>query len=452
MTNQQTSSTRTEIVAGITTFFTMAYILFVNPSVLSNTGMDKNAIFLATALGAGLVTIIMGLVVKAPIALAPGMGLNAYFSVVAAAHGGMMNWQTALGAVFISGIIFMILTATGFRQALVDAIPNGIKHGITAGIGLFIAFLGFKLSELIQVQAVPIPPTIGAMQKGAPVDLKFFEWNLHLANFGFIHGNTGLLALIGLLITALLVVLNVRGGILLGIIITTVIGIPMGVTSLAGLHGVSWLPDFSHNNFFKLDLKGVLGIGIFEAIFVFTFVELFDTFGTMVATLDRAGILERPDGRKTLSKAMFVDATGVSIGALLGTSTITTFIESASGIEAGGRRGATAITVGILFLLSLFIAPIAGIVPDAATAPALIIVGVLMMQNLNKINFKDMLEGVPAFLTIVLMPFTGSIANGISAGLLFYTVLATAKGKKVHIIMWILSILVVIRYVFISGQ
>ncbi|HJV45451.1 MAG TPA: NCS2 family permease [Bacillota bacterium] len=447
--NQQTS-TRTEIIAGLTTFVTMAYILFVNPSVLSGTGMDKNAIFLATAIGAGIVCIIMGLFVKAPIALAPGMGLNAYFAVVASSNGGLMNWQTALGAVFISGIIFLILTITGVRQALVDAIPDGLKHGITAGIGLFIAMLGFKLSELIQVQATPIPPTVDALTKG-PVDLKFFEWNLHLANFAHVHGNSGLVALIGLLITGLLVIRNIKGGILIGIILTTIIGIPFGVTSLDALKTASWMPDFSHNNFFALDLKGVLGIGIFEAIFVFTFVELFDTFGTMVSTLDRAGILDQPDGRQKLSKAMLVDATGVSIGALLGTSTITAYIESAAGIEAGGRNGKTAITVGVLFFLSLFIAPIAGIVPDAATAPALIIVGVLMMQNILRINFHDMLEAIPAFLTIVLMPLTGSIANGISAGILFYTILGASVGKKAHWIMWVLAIIVVIRYIFIGA-
>lgn len=451
MVNQQTSA-RTEIVAGVTTFVTMAYILFVNPMILSGTGMDANAVFLATAIGAGVVSILMGLVVNAPIALAPGMGLNAYFAVVAAPNG-LMTWQTALAAVFISGIIFLILTVTGFRQALVDAVPDGLKHGITAGIGLFITLLGFKLSELIKLQAAPIPPTVEALQKGAPVDLLSFEWNLHLAGFSHIQGNAGLLGLIGLLLTSILVVRKVTGAILIGIILTTIIGIPMGVTNLAGLQDASWFPDFSTNNFFALDLKGILGIGILEAIFVFTFVELFDTFGTMVGTMDRAGILNQPDGRKKLSKAMIVDASGVSIGALLGTSTITAFIESAAGIGAGGRRGLTAITVGVLFLLSLFIAPVAGIVPSAATAPALIIVGVLMMQNITKIDFSDMLQAIPAFLTIVLMPLTQSIANGISAGILFYVILATVRGgQKVHPIMWVLSVLVVVRYIFIGGE
>lgn len=450
MLNEQTS-TRTEIVAGITTFVTMAYILFVNPSILSSTGMDPNAVFLATCIGAGIVSILMGVIVKAPVALAPGMGLNAYFAVVAAPNG-LMTWQTALAAVFISGIIFLILTVTGFRQALVDAVPDSIKHAITAGIGLFITLLGFKLSELIQLQAAPIPPTIDSLSTGAPVDLLSFEWNLHLANFSFLQGNSGLLAFIGLLITSILMVRRVTGSILLGIIITTLIGIPMGVTDLSGLQGGSWLPDFSNNNFFALDLKSVLGIGILEVIFVFTFVELFDTFGTMVATMDRAGILKQPDGRKRLSKAMMVDASGVSIGALLGTSTITAYVESASGVEAGGRRGLTAITVGVLFFLALFIAPVAGIVPSAATAPALIIVGVLMMQNVLKVNFTEMEEAIPAFLTIILMPLSQSIANGISAGILFYVILAPLRGKKVHPIMWILAVLVIVRYIFIGGE
>jgi len=450
MLNQQTS-TRTEIVAGFTTFVTMAYILFVNPSILSSTGMDSNAVFLATCIGAGIASILMGLIVKAPVALAPGMGLNAYFAVVAAPNG-LMTWQTALAAVFISGIIFLILTMTGFRQALVDAVPDSIKHAITAGIGLFITLLGFKLSELIQLQAAPIPPTVEALGKGAPVDLLSFEWNLHLANFNYLQGNAGLLAFIGLLITSILMVRKVTGSILIGIFITTLIGIPMGVTDLSGLQGSSWFPDFSNNNFFALDFKSVIGIGILEVVFVFTFVELFDTFGTMVATMDRAGILKQPDGRKRLSKAMMVDASGVSIGALLGTSTITAYVESASGVEAGGRRGLTAITVGVLFFLALFIAPIAGIVPSAATAPALIIVGVLMMQNVLKVNFSDMEEAIPAFLTIILMPLSQSIANGISAGILFYVILAPLRGKKVHPIMWVLAVLVIVRYIFIGGE
>lgn len=450
MVNQQTSA-RTEIIAGITTFVTMAYILFVNPSILSSTGMDHNAIFIATALGAGIVSILMGLVVKAPIALAPGMGLNAYFAVVAAPNG-MMTWQTALAAVFISGIIFLILTLTGFRQALVDAVPDSIKHAITAGIGLFITLLGLKLSELIKLQAIPIPPTLEALNKGIPVDLLSFEWNLHLADFSFIQGNSGLLALIGLLITGILMVRKITGSILIGIMITTIIGIPMGVTNIAGLQGASWFPDLSTNNFFAMDFKGLLGFGIIEVIFVFTFVELFDTFGTLMATMDRAGILKQPDGRKRLSKAMMVDASGVSIGAMLGTSTITAYIESASGVEAGGRRGLTAITVGVLFILALFIAPLAGIVPSAATAPALIMVGVLMMQNVLRVNFSDMEEAIPAFLTIVLMPLTQSIANGISAGILFYVILAPLRGKKVHPIMWVLAVLVVVRYIFVGGE
>jgi len=450
MVNQQTSA-RTEIFAGITTFVTMAYILFVNPMILSGTGMDANAVFLATCLGAGIVSILMGLIVKAPIALAPGMGLNAYFAVVASSTGGIMPWQTALAAVFISGIIFLILTLTGFRQALVDAVPDGLKHGITVGIGLFIALLGFKLSELIKIQAIPIPPTMESLAKG-PTDLMSFEWNLHLADFSHFTGNSGMLAFIGLVITSLMVVRGIKGGILIGILITTIIGIPMGVTDISSLQGAKWFPDFSTNNFFALDLKGILGIGILEAIFVFTFVELFDTFGTMVGTMDRAGILNKPDGRKKLSKAMMVDASGVSIGALLGTSTITAFVESASGIEAGGRRGLTAITVGVLFFLALFIAPIAGIVPSAATAPALIIVGVLMVQNILKIDFHNMLEAIPAFLTIILMPLTQSIANGISAGILFFTLLSVSLGKKVHPIMWVLTILVIVRYIFIGGE
>ncbi|QOS76836.1 NCS2 family permease [Paenibacillus sp. JNUCC31] len=447
------TNVRTEIVAGLTTFMTMAYILFVNTLFLGSNGagMSDNAVFFATAVGAGLMTIIMGLFVNIPIALAPGMGLNAYFMTVVLSSNGAISWQAALGAVFLSGIVFIILTVTKIRQMLLVAVPDSLKMAITVGIGLFITIVGFKLANLVAV-TVNVAPDADLSQ---PIPGSSF--NLSLGNFVTHHD--ALLALIGLLIIAVLMVMRVKGALLIGIIATTLIGIPMGVTNLSGLSGASWLPNFSDLAVGQLDLKGAISLGLFEIIFIFTFVELFDTFGTMVGTATRMGIMkDKKKGEKTIGKAMLVDAVGVSAGAALGTSTITAFVESASGVEAGGRTGLTSVTTGILFILALFIAPLALVVPSAATAPALIIVGVLMMSQVRSIEWDDFLQAFPAFLTIVLMPFTGGIANGISAGIISYVILAvfsnlvTERKVKIHWLMWILAIIVVCRYVFIGGE
>ncbi|KGP82133.1 MULTISPECIES: NCS2 family permease [Paenibacillus] len=447
------TNVRTEIVAGLTTFMTMAYILFVNTLFLGSAGagMSDNAVFFATAVGAGLMTIIMGLFVNIPIALAPGMGLNAYFMTVVLSSNGAISWQAALGAVFISGIVFIILTVTKIRQMLLVAVPDSLKMAITVGIGLFITIVGFKLANLVAV-TVNVAPDADLSQ---PIPGSSF--NLSLGNF--ITHHDALLALIGLLIIAVLMVMRVKGALLIGIIATTLIGIPMGVTNLSGLSGASWLPNFSDLAVGQLDLKGAISLGLFEIIFIFTFVELFDTFGTMVGTATRMGIMkDKKKGEKTIGKAMLVDAVGVSAGAALGTSTITAFVESASGVEAGGRTGLTSVTTGILFILALFIAPLALVVPSAATAPALIIVGVLMMSQVRSIEWDDFLQAFPAFLTIVLMPFTGGIANGISAGIVSYVILAvfsnlvTERKVKIHWLMWILAIIVICRYVFIGGE
>jgi len=456
------TTVRTELIAGFTTYVTMAYILFLNPAILSATGMDKNAVFFATAVGAALVTIAMGLFVNFPVALAPGMGLNAYFAVVAAQHTGMMSWQVALGAVFLSGIIFIILTVTRVRQILVEAVPDSLKHAITVGIGLFITIIGLKLSGLMSIQFVanagPSTAAIDQAAGGAPtaVTLQVSEWNITLANL--VHDKSALLALIGLVLTAILVVMRVQGALLLGILATTLIGIPLGVTNIQAFFDTPFLPDFSKLHVGDLDIVGALRMGLLEVIMVFTFVELFDTFGTLVGTADRAGLLQRPDGQKRLGRAMLVDAGGVSLGALLGTSTITAYIESASGIAAGGRTGLTAATTGLLFLASLFLlAPFVAIIPNAATACALIIVGVLMMSAVKKIAFDKMVYAIPSFLTIVLMPFTYSIANGISAGIVFYVLLAAAHNRvsrekvRIHWMMWILAALILARYVFLGS-
>ena len=446
---ENNTNVRTEIIAGITTFVTMAYILFLNPNILSVTGMDKNAVFFATAISAGFVTIAMGLVANFPIALAPGMGLNALFATVALAGVGM-PWQTALGAVFISGLIFILLTVTKVRQILVIAVPQSLKLSITVGIGLFITIIGLKLSEIMVVTTTIIPPTMDTLsQTNGMTTLKFFEWNIGMGSFS---NPSMTLCLIGLLLIAVMMARKIKGALLIGILITTIIGIPMGVTVIPENFNPFSLPDFSKLAVGALDIKGAFEMGIWTVIFTFTFVELFDTFGTLVGTANKAGLIDKDGTSPKIGKAMLVDAIGVSFGALMGTSTVTSYVESAAGIGAGGRTGLTAITTGVLFLLALIIAPLAGIIPSAATAPALIIVGVLMASSIVDIDFNDFTEAFPAFLTFVMMPFTYSIANGIAAGIASYTILkvATGKWKQVHWMMYILFALVVIRYVFLS--
>jgi adenine/guanine/hypoxanthine permease len=443
------TTVRTEIVAGITTFMTMAYILFLNPNVLSATGMDKNAIFFATAIAAGFVTIAMGLVANFPIALAPGMGLNALFATVALAGVGM-PWRVALGAVFISGLIFVLLTVTKVRQILVVAVPQSLKVAITVGIGLFITIIGLKLSEVMAVSTSLGPSTLESLNKtGGQGGLLYFEWNIGL---GSLKNPAMLLCLIGLAITSALMAMRVKGSLLIGIIATTIIGIPMGVTKIAEGFSPFALPDFSNLAVFELDIRGALSMGIWTMVFTFTFVELFDTFGTLVGTANKAGLIDKDGNSPKIGKAMLVDAFGVSFGALMGTSTVTAYVESAAGIGEGGRTGLTAVTTGLLFLLALVLSPLATLIPNSATAPALIIVGLLMVSAIKEINFDDFTEGLPAFMCIIMMPFTYSIANGVAAGIIFYTILKVITGKyqKVHWMMYLLFFLVVVRYVFLT--
>jgi len=406
-------------------------------------------VFFATAISAGFVTIAMGLVANFPIALAPGMGLNALFATVALAGVGM-PWRVALGAVFISGLIFIVLTVTKIRQILVVAVPNSLKRAITVGIGLFITIIGLKLSEIMVVGTSLIPPTLEAAAKsGGMATLKFFEWNIFMGSF---HNPSMTLCLIGLAITALMMARKIKGSLLIGIVLTTLIGIPMGVTIIPANFAFISLPDFSNLAVGELDIRGAFNMGIWTVVFTFTFVELFDTFGTLVGTASKAGLIDKDGNSPKIGKAMLVDAFGVSFGALMGTSTITAYVESAAGIGEGGRTGLTAVTTGILFLLALLIAPLATMIPNAATAPALIIVGVLMASSVLDIDFNDFTEGFPAFITFVLMPFTYSIANGIAGGIVFYTILkvGTGKAKQVHWMMYILFALVVTRYIFLS--
>ncbi len=443
------TNVNTEVMAGITTFMTMAYILFVNPSVLGAAGMDKNAVLLATAIGAGVVTMAMGLFVNYPIALAPGMGLNAFYAFTVVIGMGV-PWPTALGAVFISGLVFILLTVTQIRQLLVEGMPMGLKQAITVGIGLFITIIGLKISGLMSIRLSLIPETLGKIVAGHGNGTPhYFETIIEM---GKLTNPEVLLAIFGLIFIAVLMAKRVNGAMLLGIIVTTLLGIPMGVVKVpAGFTPVA-IPNFSQNAFLALDIPGAIHMGLLTIIFTFTFVELFDTMGTLVGTATRAGLTDAKGKFPGIGRAMMVDAAGVSFGALLGTSTITAYVESAAGIGAGGKTGLTAIVCGGLFLLALFFTPLVGLIPDAATAPALIIVGALMMEAIKNIDFSDFTESLPAFLTIVLMPFTYSIANGISAGLVMYPLLKliTGRGREVHWIVYVLAGLVICRFVFLA--
>lgn len=421
---------KTEVIAGVTTFITMAYILFVNPDMLAVAGMDFNSVFMATCISAAVGTLIIGLYAKLPFAQAPGMGLNAFFTFGVVLHLGY-TWEQALAIVFLSGLLFIFLTATGFRSAIIDAIPNSLKNAIGGGIGLFIALIGFKNAGLV----VADEATLVAM--------------------GNLQQPEVLLAVIGLVITGFLMIKQVKGSILLGIIATMLIGIPMGVTN------TSLAMDFSFDitpTLFKMDLAGLFNsadVGIIGAItsvvtvvISFALVDMFDTIGTLIGTATKAGMLDEEGKLPNMDKALMADAIATVAGALLGTSTVTTFVESASGVAEGGKTGLTAVTTGILFILSIFLAPFALMVPAQATAPALIIVGVLMMGAVTKIDFDDFSVAMPAFFTIALMPFTYSIANGIAVGLIFYVIakLATGKSKEVHPMTYLLVLLFILKF------
>ncbi len=457
---QNGTTVRTEIMAGLTTFMAMAYILSINPNTLTAFGqidMGWYSVFLATALAAGIFTIAMGLFINFPVALAPGMGLNAYFASVvlsSATTDHPFTWQMGLTAVFISGLIFILLTITHIRQMLLDAIPDSLKHAITVGIGLFITILGLKNSGLMAI----------GVEAGADIpahtytDVLSFETVIHL---GSLLDTNVQLALVGIILIAILMVLNVKGAILFGILGTTVVAMLMGVVDFNTLSSPDnhWVPDFTQLNFMTFDWEGIMHTGLVSAIVTFTFVELFDTFGTLVGTATRAGIMKDPvEGKKRVGKAMFVDAVAVTGGAMLGTSTTTAFVESSAGVAEGGRTGLTAVTTGVCFLLALFLAPVVALIPGSATAAALIIVGVLMVQSIKEIDFQDMVVAIPAFLIIVMMPFTFNIANGISFGIVAYVILATVgnlKEKKkynVHWLMWVLAVLIILRYVFLGSE
>ena len=427
------SNVRTEILSGVTTFLTMCYILAVNPLILSAAGMEKEAVFFATALSAGLTSILMGMAVNIPVALAPGMGLNAYFVSVVLGSDGAISYPMALGAVFISGLIFLILTLTHIRPMLVDAFPESLKIGIGAGIGLFLIFIGFKSSGILSVVA----------HQAAEPNAIVTQWAVQAGPLTSISVSLGLLGL-GLL--GLGAVLRWHFSILLTIAVLTVISLITGETSLPEGTRV-WQPRVSTAHTGELDIPGALELGILSVIFTFTFVELFDSFGTLVATLRKAGV-SKEEEKKLVGRAMIVDATGISLGAALGTSTVTAYIESASGIASGGRTGLSAIVTGLLFLLSLLASGLILLVPASATAPVLIFVGMLMFASVARIDFSQPQHWVPAMLTILVMPFTFNIANGISVGVASYVLLSFPSGefKKLHWLLWIVFTFIILRY------
>lgn len=421
---ENNTNVKTEVVAGITTFMTMAYIIFVNPNILSDAGMPWGAVFTATCLSAAFATFLMAFLANYPFALAPGMGLNAYFTYTVVMQLGL-SWQAALAAVFISGLIFVLLTLSKVREAIVNAIPMSLKLAVSAGIGLFIALIGFHNAGIITGN----PDT--------------------LVQLGDFSQPGVILATLGLIITGALVVRRVKGALLIGILITTLIGIPIGVTGTENF-GIFSAPPSMRETFgaFTIGFREVLEFGIIPIIFAFTFVDLFDTIGTLVGVSSKAGLIDQEGKLPRANRALFADALGTVFGSVAGTSTVTTFVESASGVAEGGRTGLTAVVAGILFLVALFFSPLIGMVPPEATAPILIIVGIFMMEPVMKINFSDYLEAIPAFLTIVMMPFAYSIAEGIVFGVLSYTFLHLLTGKieKISLTMAILSILFVIRF------
>ena len=445
---ERNTTVKTELIAGLTTFVTMAYILFLAPNILGIAGMSKDAVLIATSLGAGLVTIGMGLFVNYPICLAPGVGLLSFYAFTVVLGEGV-SWQTALGAVFISGLVFLVLTLTRIRQLIVEGIPASMKVAITVGIGLFICIIGLKLSGIMAINLTLTPESIAtALAHNGHVTPTATET---LIGMGDLHNPGVLLSLFGLVFSAVLMARNVTGSLIIGVIVTSILSYLVGYSKMPDNFTFMAIPDFSKAAFFQLDIGGALSMGLATIIFSFTFVELFDSMGTLIGTATKAGIADPKKGSfPGLGKAMTVDAIGVSLGSVLGTSTITAFVESTAGVGAGGRTGLTAVACGILFLLSMFFAPLITLVPGCATAPVLILVGALMLEPIKDINFQDWTEGFPAFMVIVLMPFTYSIANGISAGFILYPLLkiVTGRYKEVSAIVYILAVLVLVRYIW----
>jgi AGZA family xanthine/uracil permease-like MFS transporter len=417
---------RTEILAGVTTFLTMAYIVLVNPAILSAAGVPLPAVTAATCLSAAFGSILMGIVARYPIALAPGMGLNAYFTytVCLKMH---IPWQTALGAVFLSGVIFLALTAAGIRQMILRSIPHELYAAVASGIGLFIAFIGFRNAGLV----VGDPAT--------------------LVGVGNIRNPTAALALFGLILMVTLEIKKVRGSILIGVLATTGIAWAFGQVHWApiggGFHALAATA-------FQLDIRGALSKGLLEIIFVFFFVDLFDNLGTLVAVTKRAGLISADHSIPRLNRILFADASATIFGSVFGTSTVTSYVESTAGVAAGGRSGITAIVTGLLFLLAVGAAPFVGVVPSAATAPALILVGSMMLATITEIRWNEPLVAVPAFLTLILIPLTYSIANGLGFGIIAWAVLhlATGNWRRQDWLLYTLAVLFLLRFVYLGAS
>lgn len=447
---EHNTDVRTEVLAGITTFMTMAYILAVNPGILSASGMDAGAVFTATALGAALGTILMALLSNYPFALAPGMGLNAFFAYTVCGQMGY-SWQVALAAVFVEGIIFIILSLTRVREAIFNCVPHALKMGVTSGIGLFIAFIGLQNAKVV----VDGPTLVG-----------LYPFKAALADGSFWSTGVGaLLAMLGVLITVAMMAKRVPGGILLGIVITWVLGMVCELTGIyvpdPKLGMFSVMPDFSNGfgipslapTFMHLDFGAIFTFNFMTIVLSFMFVDLFDTLGTLIGVASKANMLDSRGRLEKIEGALLADSIATTGGAMLGTSTVTTFVESSAGVAAGGRTGLTSITVAVLFLLSLFLAPIFLAIPAFATAPALVTVGFLMLSSLQNINFDDFTEAVPAFIATIAMPFMYSISEGISMGVISYVILNLVTGayrlKQISGIIYILAIIFVLKYIFV---
>lgn len=409
-----------EVIAGITTFLTMAYILAVNPSILSDAGMDKGAVFTATVISSVLATLIMAMYAKLPFALAPGMGLNAFFAYTVVLTMGY-SWQFALTAVFIEGIIFILLTLTGLRQKIVDSMPLVLRRAISPGIGFFIAFIGLKNAGIVSAS----PATFVTM--------------------GNLHDPAVLLAAFGILLSAVLLIKKVTGALLIGILVTTVIGIPLGVTHFTSVLDV---PPSIAPVVMKFEWHNVLSFDMAICVLTFLFIDMFDTIGTLLGVSHRAGMVDEKGNIPHLTEAFMADAIGTAAGAMLGTSTVTTYVESASGVNAGGRSGLTSFTTAICFVLALFLAPLFLAIPAQATAPALVLVGVMMMTDVSKLHLGDFADAVPAFVCIALMPLTYSISDGILMGLITYVLLRLFAGRyrELKLGMIVLAVLFVLKY------
>ncbi|MBU3840603.1 MAG: NCS2 family permease [Candidatus Ruminococcus intestinipullorum] len=454
---ENNTNVKTEVLAGITTFMTMAYILAVNPNILAETGMDHGAVFTATALAAFIGTLCMAIFANYPFALAPGMGLNAYFAYTVVIGMGY-SWEVALAAVFVEGVIFLILSLLNVREAIFNAIPFNLKQAVSVGIGLFIAFIGLQNAKIV----------IGSSTLLSLFSLEDYNSSLQAAagesfQAATMHdvGLTVLLAIIGIIITGILVVKNIKGNILWGILITWILGIICQLTGIyvpnAELGCYSLLPDFSQGVsipslspiFAHFSLKGIPVMEFFVIVFAFLFVDLFDTLGTLIGVSSKAGMLDENGSLPRVKGALLADAVATTVGAVLGTSTTTTFVESASGVAEGGRTGLTAVTTAILFGLALFLSPIFLAIPSFATAPALVIVGFYMLGSVKEMDFQNPAEGIPAFICIGAMSFFYSISEGISMGVISYVLLnaLTGRGKKVSPVMYILAVLFILKYI-----